>query len=491
MSLENGAPGTAAPLGTRGTAWSPETRLYTDGVAEGRDGSPLALPPHSDRLRIPGTALLDPRWPLDGAAPADPAAVAARRAELAAARIPGQSSRWCDMARTALIDIRALLCPNGAMVAAASPHWRYVWPRDASYCAVALALCGLRADAVRVLAYLERVLPLSGPWQARYLPDGSGDVPDDRGVQLDGAGWVLWAAWVVERLRADPPADPPPGAVPPLGGARMGPLVGRDGLASCPDAATDSLHLHPVHADGELGNGTTREPTAADLAAVERLVPRALAVVEESLDPRTHLPRPSPDYWEEGTGDLTLGTAAPLALGARAAAALTGDPSAAALAEGLQAAVEARFAPHDYPRAVPEASGDPTGRDASVAFLLPPFAPARPGPHAAWLRTLDALRVSNGGLRPGEDWPDPVTAWTPQVSLFAMSAACLGERAVAARLLDWLDARRTRLGALPEKVTAAGRPAAVAPLALTGACVLAALAALEGRPPPVPPIPPH
>ncbi|WP_017627144.1 glycoside hydrolase family 15 protein [Nocardiopsis chromatogenes] len=491
MPVENGAPDTAAPLGTRGTAWSPETRLYTDGVAEGADGSPLAVPPHSDRLRVPGTALLDPRWPSEGAAPADPAAVSARRAELASAWIPGQSSRWCDMARTALIDIRALLFPNGAMVAAASPHWRYVWPRDASYCAVALALCGLRADAVRVLAYLERVLPHSGPWQARYLPDGSGDVPDGRGVQLDGAGWVLWAAWVVERSGGGPRPQSPTAPVPPLDGPPTGPPVGRDALTSSPEAATDSLHIGPGRPKEPERDGTGRGPAAADLAAVERLVPRALAVVEESLDPRTRLPRPSPDYWEKRTGDLTLGTAAPLALGARSAAALTGNPTAADLAEGLQEAVEAGFAPHDYPRAVPGASGGAAGRDASVAFLLPPFAPARPGPHAAWLRTLEALRVSNGGLRPGEDWPDPVTAWTPQVSLFAMAAACLGERAVAARLLDWLDARRTRLGSLPEKVTAAGRPAAVAPLALTGACVLAALAALEGRPPPVPPIPPR
>ncbi|MDA2803063.1 glycoside hydrolase family 15 protein [Nocardiopsis suaedae] len=512
MPVQDGAPDTGVPLGTRGTAWSPETRLYTDGVAEGADGSPLALPPHSDRLRIPGTALLDPRWPLEGAAPADPAAVAARRAGLAAARIPGQASRWCDMARTALIDIRALLFPNGAMVAAASPHWRYVWPRDASYCAVALALCGLRADAVRVLAYLERVLPHAGPWQARYLPDGSGDAPDDRGVQLDGAGWVLWAAWTVERLSGDPHLPSPTVAVPPVGGAPTELPVGRDALASFPDGAADSLHFRPEEAlrpEGERPGreGAEQVPSADDLAAVERLVPRALAVVEQSLDPRTRLPRPSPDYWEKRTDDLTLGTAAPLALGARAAAALTGDPETAELAAEMEAAVEARFAPDDYPRTVPRAPDSPTaptdrvdpadrggragGRDASVAFLLPPFAPARPGPHAAWLRTLDALRVSNGGVRPGEDWPDPVTAWTPQVSLFAMAAACLGERTVAARLLDWLDARRTRLGALPEKVTAAGRPAAVAPLALTGACVLAALAALEGRPPPVPPIPPH
>ena len=36
------------------------------------------------------------------------------------------------------------------------------------------------------------VQPESGLFQARYLPDGSG-VPDDRGVELDGLGWALWA----------------------------------------------------------------------------------------------------------------------------------------------------------------------------------------------------------------------------------------------------------------------------------------------------------
>ncbi|WP_017540274.1 glycoside hydrolase family 15 protein [Nocardiopsis halophila] len=516
MPVEKGPRGASAPLGTRGTAWSPETRLYTDGVAEASDGTPLALPPHSDHLRVPGTPLLDRRWPLTGAAPAGPEAVAARRAALAGAGIPGQGTRWCDMARTALIDIRALLFPNGAMVAAASPHWRYVWPRDASYCAVALALCGLRADAVRVLAYLERVLPRTGPWQARYLPDGSGGVPDDRGVQLDGAGWVLWAAWVIARLGTGPapsgPSSPfPPSSAawaageaawPPAGDAPNASFGGRDALPPAPDTGADSVHpgpppggpgaepLHPV-----LDGAALALPAAEDRAAVERLVPRALAVIEQALDPRTRLPRPSPDYWEKRTGELTLGTAAPLALGARSAAALTGDVAAAGLAEDLEAGVEAHFAPHDYPRTVPrapagQAEGRP-GKDASVAFLMPPFAPARPGPHAAWLRALDALRVSNGGLRPGEDWPDSTTAWTPQVSLFAMTAACLGEHAAAHRLLDWLAARRTRLGALPEKVTAAGRPAAVAPLALTGASVLAALAALEGRAPPVPPLPPR
>ena len=49
-----------------------------------------------------------------------------------------------------------------------------------------------RADAERIVAFLQRVQPESGLFQARYLPDGSG-VPDARGVELDGVGWALWA----------------------------------------------------------------------------------------------------------------------------------------------------------------------------------------------------------------------------------------------------------------------------------------------------------
>src|SRR5690606_32815111 len=194
-----GFPMPEGELGVRGTAWSPETRLYADGVVLGARGEPVTVPPHSAAERVPGTGLAGPEDAPPGAAAAAPDAVAEERAALARACLPGIGTRWEGMARTALVDIRTLMfrggAADGAMVAASSPHWRYVWPRDASYCAVALHLCGLGDEAARVLDYLARVLPRDRPWDARYLPDGSGRVPDARPVQLDGAGWVLWAVW--------------------------------------------------------------------------------------------------------------------------------------------------------------------------------------------------------------------------------------------------------------------------------------------------------
>ncbi|MBB5432073.1 hypothetical protein [Nocardiopsis composta] len=443
-------------MGVRGTAWSPETRLYADGVVLGARGEPVTVPPHSAAERVPGTGLAGPEDAPPGAAAAAPDAVAEERAALARACLPGIGTRWEGMARTALVDIRTLMfrggAADGAMVAASSPHWRYVWPRDASYCAVALHLCGLGDEAARVLDYLARVLPRDRPWDARYLPDGSGRVPDARGVQLDGAGWVLWAVWHW------------------AGGAARRATV-----------------------EGGGGRRAKRAVAVAGEPAWRRIEPlarAALAIVLDALADGAEpgLPRPSSDYWEKRTPAVTLGAAAPLLLGARCAADLfrgrdgAAADSAAAAAAALDRGIERRFAPLGHPR-----DPETPGLDASVAFLLPPFAPERSGPHASWLRAVAALRTGNGGVRPGENWPDPVTAWTPQVSLFALTAACSGERALAEELLDWLEARRTRLGSLPEKVTSDGRPAAVAPLALTGATVLAALAALEGRALPTPP----
>ncbi|GAA1991968.1 hypothetical protein GCM10009799_17320 [Nocardiopsis rhodophaea] len=427
-------------LGTRGTAWRPETRLYSDGVVVGADGAPVAVPPNSAVARVPETGLLAPEQRLPGAAEATPEAVARERAWLAAADVPAVGSPWAEMARTALIDIRALLYPNGAMVAAASPYWRYVWPRDAAFCAVALALSGRRGDALRVLRYVAAMREADGTWQARYLPDGSGEVPDDRGTQLDGIGWTLWAAWMLWRTAPVPAADVSAGAAP------------------------------------------------KEVADVSPALVGAAEALDAAVDTDVGLPRPSPDYWEKATTDVTLGTAAPLLLGARAGAEVLrglGAPDAARrcarVASRLGPGIERHFSRDGYPR---RRGG---GRDAAVAFLLPPFAPAAPRPRASWHRTLAALRLSNGGVRPGEEWGDTATAWTPQLSLFTMTAACLGEHALAGSLLDWLDAHRTRLGALPEKVTSDGRPAAVAPLALTGASVLIALHALDGRPVHVPP----
>ncbi|MFC7328929.1 hypothetical protein [Marinactinospora rubrisoli] len=422
-------------LGTRGTAWRPETRLYSDGVVVGADGTPLVVPPGSQVRRISGTALLDPSGaPLEGAAEATPDAVAAARTAFAATRPPARGTRYADMADCALLDLQTLRHPNGALVAAASPYWRYVWPRDTGYAALALSLAGAHDAALDAIHYVARMQEPDGTWQARYLPDGSGRVPDERGIQLDGIGWTLWAAWVWVRT-------------------------------------------------------APRSRGEEALAGFRPMLLAATRAIDAVVDPETGLPRATQDYWEQDVAEPTLGTVAPLLLGARAGADLLGRlgevaPAGvcAAAARRLRTGLDRYFAPADFPR---RPGGG--GRDASVAFLLPPFARQTPGTVAAWRRTLDALRLANGGFRPGEEWPDTATAWTPQISLFAMAAASSGDGETARGLLDWLDARRTRLGALPEKVTAEGRPAAVAPLAITAASVLIALAALDGRPLPIPP----
>jgi GH15 family glucan-1,4-alpha-glucosidase len=150
----------------------------------------------------------------------------------------------------------------------------------------------------------------------------------------------------------------------------------------------------------------------------------------------------------------------------------------------LDAAIERAFAPIGYPRT----TGAGSGADAAVNFLAPPFAPPDPRVEGAIADAAERLRISNGGVVPGEDWPhDPTVAWTPETAFFALSAAAAGDEQSAGRWLGWLAAHRTSLGAFPEKVDGEGEPRSAAPLGWTEALVLLALAAGED-PLPVPPV---
>src|SRR5690606_41875569 len=167
-------------------------------------------------------------------------------------------------------------------------------PRAASYCAVALHVCGLGDEAARVLDDLARVLPRDRPWDARYLPDGSGRVPDARGVQLDGAGWVLWAVWHWAGGAAARRASIEGG-----GGRRAGGAAARRATVE--------------------GGGGPRAKRAAAVAGepawrrVEPLARAALAIVLDALadgaGPR--LPRPAAAYREKRTPPASLRTAPP------------------------------------------------------------------------------------------------------------------------------------------------------------------------------------
>ena len=361
------------------------------------------------------------------------------RAAPDAARLRSEEQAWLDraapwtrrpdqlgeLARAALLDIRSLLLPRGAVIAGAAPSWRYVWPRDAAHVVAALGRTGHADDALDVLRFLQRSQRPDGWFEARYRPDGAGP-PDGRPRQLDGVGWVLWGAADLARS------------------------------------------LGPADAARRLGDVTPMLARCAELT---------LALVAGSRG----LPPPSSDYWEEREDTLTLGTAAPLLAGLEAAATLLPILGRAALGERaaagagrLRSAVHRTFGPR-YPR-----YEGGTDRDAAVTFLLPPYARASDaGVLAAAIAAERELRRPAGGVAPGAAWRDDGVSWTPETALFGLAAAATGRPAHARAVLTWLGEHRTPAGALPEKVRHDGRPAGVAPLGWTSALVLLTASTLD------------
>lgn len=425
--------------------------LLTSGGALAWQGSHRQVPLHQEDVVLDARGALVPVAPgRDGTswAPlsADPdlaplevsllaAGTAAQQSWLASGWVLPEGSPHAGMARDALVDLHTLTAvagdAPGAVLAGASPAWRFVWPRDAAFVAVAYARTGHEDDALAVLLLLQELQAPDGSMQARYLPDGSGAVPDDRLPQEDGPGWALWAARELVE-------------------------TGTPGAAGVDDPAE----------------------------VLTPLVVRSTARLLTRLDPETGLPLPSPDYWERPEDRLTLGVAATSLMGLEAAAALYAggrvpaqewlragvDPERLeAQAAALRAAVTREFGP-DFPR---YAGGAP---DAAVTFLLPPFVEVPvPGADGARLAGQREQLRPAGGLAPGAGWPDDGVSWTPETALQALAAAHNGRPEESERWLAWLDRHRTRAGALPEKVLHDGRPAAVAPLAWTAATVLLTL----------------
>ncbi len=323
------------------------------------------------------------------------------------------------MSRTALLDLRQLSRPNGAVAAGAAGPWKYAWPRDTAFVAVALARTGHRAEALKSLCFLQRVQRADGGFEARYRLDGSGP-PDDRARQSDGAGWVLWAAAEVSRS--------PEGAGLPAG-------------------------LRP-------------------------LVDKATAFALAATDLGRRLPPASPDYWEVGVRTTSLGTVAPLLAGLQASQqiyAALGEPVLAERSAGaaarLRTVMGAQFA-DGWERFGSGWFGG-GGLDAAVTFVMPPFV-TEPSWQVedAWTRyQSDALRPA-GGLAPGADWKPDGISWTPETALVAYTAAMSGRPEISARWMDWLNNHRAPGGSLPEKVLAGGAPAGPAPLAWTAALVV-------------------
>ncbi|HEY0998307.1 MAG TPA: glycoside hydrolase family 15, partial [Streptosporangiaceae bacterium] len=152
-------------------------------------------------------------------------------------------------------------------------------------------------------------------------------------------------------------------------------------------------------------------------------------------------------------------------------------------ASRLAGGIAAGFGRYGYHRLPYAESGD----DAAVTFLGPPFAAAGPAVVSAITDTERSLRLPNGGMLPGSDWPgNRTTAWTAETAFFALFDAETGHERTATQLLTWFAAHTTRLGTLPEKVDAGGRPVSAAPLAWTDAAVLLTLVAQAHHLPVVP-----
>jgi len=405
--------------------------------------------PDSSILRVAGGVYPAPGQEPPAASACVAATERADRNWLDTGRVPGATATQRSMATRALLDLNLAVRPDGAVQAGWLPGsgYEYAWPRDSSWVAVALTDTGHPAMADAILEFLQRMQGRNGMWAARYAPDGSGPVRDGRPAELDADGWVPWAVWSW--------------------------------------AVTQPL--------------TPASPSRRELTRLWPMVVRAADADTSSLT-RDGLPGPAMDYWEDSV-QVTLGTAAPLLAGLRAAADLAADLASdlptdvgrataasegrrwAAAAARLATAITATFGRNGYQR-TPSAG---SGADAAVTFLGPPFAVPDAAVRQAARSAQRELTVPNGGLRPGTSWPGtPDVAWTPETAFFALFDASTGQHAQAAALLAWLAAHRTKLGSLPEQVNSVGQPASVAPLAWTDAVTLLALLAQAGSLPTIP-----
>lgn len=354
------------------------------------------------------------------------AQIAESRAWLTSGEVPGATDAQREMAERALLDLRLLLQDNGAVAAAWHGIWRYSWPRDSSFVAVAFARAGFTEEAVRILRYLMTTQREDGTWEARTILEGT-TAPDEREWQLDANGWVPWAVWQVSQ----------------------------------------TIEASEV---------------PAFLAELYPMVAAAAGHAAASLD-ADGLPPARPDYWESSYPAPNLGTAAPLLAGLHASVALArlAGHEADAMAwteatERLAHGVHTSFGATGYQRTTSPRSG----ADSAITFLAPPFLAAD---EVMWARidtVWQILLEPTGGVKPGERWSGAET-WTPETMFFALAwahgDAAHRERAVA--LVDWLGDHRTAIGTFPEKVTPHGRPAAVAPLGWTASLAVLTLAALD------------
>lgn len=403
-------PRTELPLASQTVALSADSRR----VLVGSDAAPTAEV-------SPGTRLL-----ADVPDEAPPAARALSFRRAASSWLDRVPAELHDLAEGALWDLWALTDGLPAPVAGWTSNWRYLWPRDVAFCAVALARTGHVAMAIDALEHMQSLQRPRTWFEARYTLD-TGRSPDDRAAQVDGTGLMLWA--VAEVMGAvDDGSD---------------------------DAGSD---------DGSVGAVRDRLATLID-DSTELLI--------EATGGGRHLPPVSPDYWEVPERSVTLETMTATLAGLRSAAEIDGGAAIAEVAESFLLLTEGTFGVGgwqryrsgggaDSARALPDALG--------ISGLVP---------SADLLCLRQELARPAGGIAPGAAWREDGISWTPSTSLLALGLARAGHAEQAKETLHWLAEHRTGAGSLPEKVLHDGRPASVAPLSWTAANVLLALDALS------------
>lgn len=356
------------------------------------------------------------------------AALHAEERWLAIGSIPGQGGPFEHMARSALLDLRVMLRPGGALLEAWARGHDAVVTRTAAFGAAALAATGHVDDALDVLTFLARVQQPDGTffdsYQADQVSSGTPEQVTGRQDRPENAGWVLWAA------------------------------------------------------DQALNQLSWRQSRGVS-SALRSLVSRSMVKVLSGVG-ADGLPPPRQGYLNGFRRRLDLATAAPMLAGVQAAVEIEqrigNRVQTFALAEAalrLDASIAEAFAP-GYPAML--GSGLP---DESVAFLMPPIgAGSDPGTAAVIRRVDDGLTRPHGVIFPGRNLTR--TAPIALVALADSYSEQPGTRARAAASLRWLDRHRTAPGSLPEAVQFNGAPAGPAPWVWTAAIVLLALAGPAG-----------
>ncbi|UVI37674.1 hypothetical protein [Brevibacterium spongiae] len=345
-----------------------------------------------------------------------------------------------ELAVSALLDLWVLSDELPAAVAGWVGPWRYIWPRDTAFVAVALARVGAVRQAWSQLLHLQNVQAVDGSFAARVVPE-TGLAPDEREPQFDSLGLVLWAVAEVHAL-----------------------------------ARQNDISL--------------------DLSDMDILLRRTTRRLLDHTGRGETLPPVGPDYWEVAESQVTLGLAGPTLVGMDSLAALTAvDPGLWDRLGGgfgdVLPAVDAYAATFARTFGATGLQRYPTsgGCDSAAAFLPaaglvpPPGAGPAAGARAsiyaidadALVTVWDRLSQPAGGIKPGHGWIIDRSSWTPSTSLMALGFARLGMRDRAGQILDWLAENRTSAGSLPEKISAEGAPVSVAPLAWTAANVVIAL----------------